>query len=99
MQSSKTGVITALLVGLVSLTGSALAQTSPAQTTPLPSWAYPWVPDFKLPPDDGVPRRVPDSTETHTVTQERDLFFAPVWHQADHPPLSLIHISEPTRPY
>lgn len=87
MQSSKTGVIAALWMGWVSLMGSALAQTTPAQTTPLPSWAYPWVPDFKLPLDDGVPRRVPDSTQTHTVTQERDLFFAPVWHPADHPPL------------
>ncbi len=87
MQSSQMGVIATLLVGLVSFTGSALAQTSPVQLTPLPSWAYPWVPDFKLPPDDGIPRRVPDSTVTHTVTQERDLFFAPVWHQADHPAL------------
>lgn len=82
MQSSRTGVIAALLVGLVSLTGPAFSQT-----TPLPSWAYPWVPDFKLPPDDGIPRRVPDSAATHTVTQARDLFFAPVWHPADHPPL------------
>ncbi len=87
MQSLKTGVMAVLLLGLVALTGSAFAQITPAQTTPLPSWAYPWVPDFKLPPDDGIPRRVPDSTVTHTVTQERDLFFAPVWHPADHPPL------------
>jgi len=53
----------------------------------LPAWAYPWVPDFTLPPNDAVPRRVPDSTVTHTVTQERDLFFAPVLHPADHRPL------------
>jgi cytochrome c553 len=44
-------------------------------------------PDFKLPPDDGVPRRVAGSTATYTVTQLRDRFIAPVWHPAEHPPL------------
>jgi cytochrome c553 len=53
----------------------------------LPEWAYPWVPDFKLPPDDGIPRRVPDSTATFTITQERDLFFSPDWHPEDHAPM------------
>src|SRR3982750_3789696 len=53
-----------------------------------PAWAYPVnPPDFKLPPDDGVPRRVPGSTATYTVTQLRDRFIAPVWHPGEHPPL------------
>ena len=44
-------------------------------------------PDFKAAPDDGVPRHVPDSTAAFTITQERDLFFAPDWHPGDHPPM------------
>ena len=50
-----------------------------------PAWAYPWAPDFKAVPDDGVPRHVPNSAAAFTVTQERDLFFAPDWHPEDHP--------------
>jgi cytochrome c553 len=50
-----------------------------------PAWAYPWAPDFKAAPDDGVPRHVPDSAAAFTITQERDLFFAPDWHPDDHP--------------
>ena len=53
-----------------------------------PAWAYPVVPpNLKLPPDDGVPRRVPNSTATYTLTQIRDRFVAPVWHPGDHPSL------------
>ena len=59
----------------------------PAATDSFPSWAYPWLPDFKAAADDGVPRHVPDSAAAFTLTQERDLFFAPDWHPADHPPM------------
>jgi cytochrome c553 len=53
-----------------------------------PEWAYQVTPaSFKAPPDDGVPRRVPNSPATYTVTQLRDRFIAPVWHPEDHPPL------------
>jgi cytochrome c553 len=52
-----------------------------------PAWAFPWDPDFKAPPDDGKPRRVPDSDATYTLTQVRDLFVAPDWHPNDHPPM------------
>jgi cytochrome c553 len=52
-----------------------------------PTWAYPMNPDFKPQPDDGLPRHVPDSAATFTVTQARDLFFALDWHPSDHPPL------------
>jgi cytochrome c553 len=44
-------------------------------------------PGLKPPPDDGIPRRVPGSTATFTVTQIRDRFFAPAWHPGDHPPM------------
>jgi cytochrome c553 len=71
--------------------GAAMAQApnapSPAAATSssFPAWAYPWAPDFKSAPDDGVPRHVSDSTAAFTITQERDLFFAPDWHPDDHP--------------
>src|SRR5882724_5308370 len=52
-----------------------------------PAWAYPVnPPDFKPPPDDGTPRKVPDSALMLTLTQVRDLFYSPDWHPDDHPP-------------
>jgi cytochrome c553 len=60
---------------------SALGQDKP------PVWAYPVnPPDFRASPDDGTPRKVPDSNLTLTLTQVRDLFFSPDWHSTDHPP-------------
>jgi cytochrome c553 len=56
-----------------------------AEAESFPAWAYPWAPDFKAMPDDGLPRHVPDSDAAFTVTQERDLFFVPDWHPGDHP--------------
>src|SRR5262245_22094294 len=53
-----------------------------------PAWAYPVnPPDFKPRQEDGIARRVPDSSATYSVTQLRDRFISPVWHPADHPPL------------
>ena len=53
-----------------------------------PGWAYPInPPGLKPAPDDGTPRRVPDSDAAFTLTQIRDLHFAPIWHPEDHPPL------------
>lgn len=60
--------------------GSAHAEDRP------PVWAYPVnPPDFKLPPDDGKLRHVPDSSLTFSLAQTRDRFFSPDWHPADHP--------------
>jgi cytochrome c553 len=81
----------ALAVVGVTVCGAAMGQApnavspSPASSDSFPAWAYPWVPDFKSAPDDGVPRHVPDSAAAFTITQERDLFFAPDWHPDDHP--------------
>src|SRR3954468_15860212 len=63
-----------------------------AQTTDKPPfWAYPYnPPDFKPPPDDGQPRRVPDSAATYTVPQTRNRFLAPDWHPGDHPPMPAV---------
>ena len=79
------------IVGIIA-SGISIAQTqsaSPASTSAasFPAWAYPWAPDFKAPPDDGQPTHVPDSTQSFTIAQERNLFFVPDWHPEDHPPL------------
>src|SRR5207248_2066699 len=68
---------------------SVLASGTPSQSEEgPPAWAYPVnPPDLKLPPDDGTQRRVPDSSAAFTLTQLRDLFFAPDWHPGDHPPM------------
>jgi cytochrome c553 len=80
-----------LAVVAMALSNAGMAQApAPAASTSsssasFPAWAYPWAPDFKAAPDDGVPRHVPDSTASFTITQERDLFFVPDWHPDDHP--------------
>jgi cytochrome c553 len=78
----------ALAISGIVAWGAASAQnsvSSPPISDSFPAWAYPWAPDFKAAPDDGIPRHVPDSVATYTITQERDLFFAPDWHPDDHP--------------
>ena len=50
----------------------------------VPVWAYPLDPNFKLTPDDGKLRHVPDSAAAFSVAQTRDRFFAPDWHPDDH---------------
>jgi cytochrome c553 len=53
-----------------------------------PGWAYPVnPPGLKPAPDDGIPRHVPHSNAGFTLTQIRDLHFAPDWHPEDHPPM------------
>src|SRR5262249_57571533 len=68
------------------------------QDTP-PPWAYVMnPPDFKPPPDDGSLRRVPDSDAAFTLTQVRDLFFAPDWHPGDHPTIPDL-VARPRHPH
>src|SRR5258706_1590407 len=78
-----------LIAILMPALASVFAATAPAFSAEgPPEWAYPVTPpDFKLPPDDGIPRRVPGSTATYTVTQLRDRFIAPDWHPAEYPPM------------
>jgi len=52
-----------------------------------PAWAYPIQPPVTPAPDDGVPKRVPESTVALTLTQIRDLYVPPDWHPGDHPPM------------
>jgi len=79
MKTARRALLCAVLI--------AAAAPSPA-ADPLPAWAYPVNPPGMQPvPDDGVGRRVPNSTAAFTLTQIRDLFQAPDWHPADHPPM------------
>jgi cytochrome c553 len=75
---------TALLMLLFAF---ALAAATTASAESPPAWAYPVnPPDLKVPPDDGVVRRVPGSDAGYTVTQIRDRFVSPIWHPAETPP-------------
>ena len=56
-----------------------------APVAPYPIWAYAWNPDFKVPPADNVPQRLPGSTAEFSWAQARDLFLSPSWHPDDHP--------------
>jgi cytochrome c553 len=74
--------IATIVVLLFAVEGPAVGSEAP------PAWAYPVnPPGLKPAPDDGVPRHVPDSDAGFTLTQIRDLHFAPIWHPEDHPPL------------
>src|SRR5262245_53776611 len=60
---------------------------TPAGAESPPDWVYPKpTPGQKLAPDDGVPRRVPGSNATYTLTQLRDRFVSPIWHPDEIPP-------------
>jgi cytochrome c553 len=64
-----------------------LSAATPASAESPPEWAYPRPsPGLTLAPDDGVPRRVPGSDVTYTLTQLRDRFVSPIWHPGDIPP-------------
>jgi cytochrome c553 len=81
---------TLTVLALAVVSGFAVAQApnaAPSVSTSdsFPSWAYPWNPDFKVPPADDVPRRLPGSKAAFSWVQARDLFFAPSWHPEDHP--------------
>jgi cytochrome c553 len=71
---------------VLAILGGYLAADRLAQADELaPAWAYPVnPPDFKPSPDDGQPRHVPDSSQTFSLAQTRDLFFSPDWHPDDH---------------
>ena len=86
--------ISAFGLGLAVISSSitvAIAQTGSGAAVPLaptatyPNWAYVWDPDFKVPPADNLPQRLPGSTAAFSWAQARDLFFSPSWHPEDHP--------------
>jgi cytochrome c553 len=74
------------LAAIFSTVTLAIAQTGGGAAVPVaPNWAYVWDPDFKVPPADNVPQRLPGSAAAFSWAQARDLFFAPSWHPEDHP--------------
>jgi cytochrome c553 len=87
-------LVLAALTGLVLALPSAVSAQTPSAGSPpvdsFPAWAYPWDPDFKVPPADDVPHRLPGSAAAFSWVQARDLFFAPDWHPEDHPPMPAI---------
>lgn len=85
-------VLAAIAMMGIAASGASVAQTQPpasasTSAASFPAWAYPWAPDFKAAPADDLPRHVPDSNRSFTVTQERNLFLVPDWHPDDHPPM------------
>jgi cytochrome c553 len=80
------------LAGLIDLPLVSAAEDSP-------EWAYPFnPPDFKLTPDDGLVRHVPNSTVEYFLPQVRDRFLAPDWHPAEHPQMPVV-VANGRKPY
>lgn len=78
-------LLLATVVSLASVSGP--AKPAYSADTP-PAWAYPVTPpDFKLPPDDGSIKRVPNSSSAFSIGQIRDRFFTKDWHPSSHPPM------------
>jgi cytochrome c553 len=71
------------ILPLATIFASALAEGADSP----PAWAYPIAPADFIGPDDGVPRRVPNSSASYPLTQLRDRFIASDWHPEDHPPM------------
>jgi cytochrome c553 len=83
------------ILPLATILAAALAEGADSP----PAWAYPITPaGFKPAPDDGVPRRVPNSSISYTLTQLRDRFIASDWHPEEHPPLPLI-VAQGSKPH
>jgi cytochrome c553 len=93
MSGSSISISGILLVAVCSLPIPAPAQThsyekvSSVSPATFPAWAYPWDPNFKVPPADDVVHRMPDSTASFSFKQADDPFFSPDWHPNDHPPM------------
>jgi cytochrome c553 len=75
-----------VILPLATILASPLAEGA---DTP-PAWAYPIAAADLTAPDDGVQRRVPNSSISYTMIQLRDRFIAKDWHPEDHPPMPLI---------
>jgi cytochrome c553 len=91
LQSNRFGAVGALCAMLLLSSNAATAQggnDASSAGASFPAWAYLWAPSATpLVADDGIPRRVPDSSASFSVSQQRDLFFALDWHPADHAPM------------
>ena len=73
---------TLAILPLATIFASALAEGADSP----PAWAYPIAPADLTAPEDGVPRRVPNSSLSYTLPQLRDRFIGSDWHPGDHAP-------------
>src|SRR6185295_2901247 len=89
--SCASSIATALITCVALLACAQMQKDEPvgpaASEQPPPPWAYLIQPAVTPPPDDGVPRHVPNSNLELTLTQIRNLFVPPDWHPEDHPPM------------
>jgi cytochrome c553 len=75
-----------ILVAAMCMTAVAAFADRATAADSIPAWAYPVnPPGLQRAPDDGIPRHVPNSAATYSVTQIRDLFTPPDWHPSSHP--------------
>jgi cytochrome c553 len=81
--------ITRFAVAILTLATIFASPLAEGADTP-PAWAYPISPADLTGPDDGVPRRVPNSSIAYRLSQLRDRFIASDWHPEDHSPMPLI---------
>ncbi len=91
MKALKVSWLHALGVLAIAISSSSHAQSggSPAAAAAdgLPTWAFVWDPNVKVPPPDDKPNSLPGSSASYSWKQARDLFVAPDWHPGDHGPM------------
>jgi cytochrome c553 len=80
-----------LVAGLLTCcAGVSLAHAAPDPFV-VPAWAYPGpgapTPAQPAPPIDSTPLRVTGSSQVFTLAQTKDMYAAPDWHPASHPPM------------
>jgi cytochrome c553 len=64
---------------------SGVGSSAASLSDELPTWAFLWDPNVKVPPPDDKPNQLVGSNVAFSWKQARDLFFAPDWHPDDHP--------------
>jgi cytochrome c553 len=83
---------TAIFIAFALLCALAIATHAAQQPAPAPPlWAFPVAAQGAgqrgaAPPDDGAPKRVPNSNVALTLAQVRDTYNIPDWHPDNHPP-------------
>lgn len=78
-----------MLAIIIFMSSGSLGQSGVGQfessTDGIPTWAFLWDPNVKVPPPDDKPNQLVGSNAAFSWKQARDLFFAPDWHPDDHP--------------
>jgi cytochrome c553 len=75
-----------LLAIAIPISSDGLTQSSVGSSSDgLPTWAFLWDPNVKVPQPDDKPNSLPGSNGAFSWKQARDLFVAPDWHPDAHP--------------